>query len=266
MTQFGPSVNLVPLDSRRKLIRREPLKHDKLTPARERASPLPRRSCAVTVCIAAIAARGKAIVPLADSAISLVRDGQTVMKADAAVRKVRELADDWVGLISGALDFGEQILSNAQIAYRGTRDRDVSERIPMPELVQTAYQIARTVRVSDTILIPRMLDEAWYKRKASRVSEKDFLFTEISNMMGSYDAGSTLMICGFHLEIPEIHLITNPGVLNSENAAGFGVIGIGEDTARNRLFTLATQPTTISLKFYTMPMMQRRPVSNSYRT
>jgi hypothetical protein len=71
---------IVPLDSRRKLIRRQPLKHDNLSPKRKLR--LPRRPPAMTVRIAAIAAGGKAIVSVADSEVSFVRDGQTILKAD----------------------------------------------------------------------------------------------------------------------------------------------------------------------------------------
>ncbi len=196
----------------------------------------------MTVCIAAIAAGGRAIVLLADSAVSFLRDGQTVLKADNAVRKIRELADSWVGLISGPLDFGEQVLFNAQIAYRAAESRELAERLPMPECVKSAYQIARGAAVIDNILSPRLLDEAWYKRKVARqVSERDQFFIEISRLMDEYSNQSTLLVCGFEPQGPELYLVTNPGILKSVSVEGFGVIGIGEDTARNRLYALGVR-------------------------
>lgn len=67
---------------RPKLIRRKPLKHDRtLTLRRPGRRQSEKRSRHLTVCIAAIAEGGRAIVLVADRAISMVRGEQTVFKA-----------------------------------------------------------------------------------------------------------------------------------------------------------------------------------------
>jgi hypothetical protein len=60
----------------------------------------------------------RAIVALADKAVSFIQDDQVVLKADVGVRKIRELHDGWLGLISGPIDFGETVLSWAEESYR----------------------------------------------------------------------------------------------------------------------------------------------------
>ncbi len=96
---------IISLDRRRKLFRRKPLKHDRfglchMTPTVAiKPRRLPRRKTqALTVCIAAIAASSRAIVLVADRMVSQMRGGQTVLKAESGVRKIRELPEGWVAL------------------------------------------------------------------------------------------------------------------------------------------------------------------------
>jgi hypothetical protein len=252
-----------------KLIRRKPLKHDRVLPLRRQISRrTPHRGAAVgglryvTVCIAAISERGQAIVLVADRAISSVRGGQTVLKADAGVRKIRELRDGWAGLISGPIDFGERVLFIAENAYGVSENaEEVVRRIGMPECAKLAYQSCRKILIIDQILRPRLLDEEWYHKKVSgTVSRDDAHFARIEKEMVETPTESTLLLCGFEDGIPEIYIVNDPGMLNNASAEGFGVIGIGEDAARSRLFTLETDPRMKWERFFMTRMTLRNHV------
>jgi len=113
----------------------------------------------------------------------------------------------------------------------------------MPECAKAAYQAARKTYAIDKVLHPRLLSEAWYEEKAKNsVSKEDDFFLAICRELDELFTGSTLLLCGFEGDSPEIYILSDPGLLNSASAEGFGVIGIGEDTARNRLYTLDTAP------------------------
>jgi hypothetical protein len=113
----------------------------------------------------------------------------------------------------------------------------------MPECTKRAYQTCRKIDAVDRILIPRLLNEEWYTEKINGViSKNDDFFMQISKEMTEFFTESSLLLCGFENDVPEIYIISDPGVLNSASPEGFGVVGIGEDTAKNRLFTLGTDP------------------------
>jgi hypothetical protein len=217
----------------RELIRRKPLKHDR-TIRREHCV---KGSQAVTVCIAAMAEDNRAIVALADKAVSFMRNDEVVLKAEVGVTKIRELADDWLGLISGPIGFGETVLTWASENYRND-----SAKRSMAEHVKLSYQAARRIEVVDRILTPRMLDENWYREKSRSANETDGFFGQISDMINEYRLHSSLLVCGFDKDIAEIYIISDPGVQHSSSSEGFGVVGIGHVTANNRLFTLETDP------------------------
>jgi hypothetical protein len=215
----------------------------------------------MTICIVGIAAKARAMVLVADRAVSAVRGGQTVLKADAGVRKIREVVDGWVALISGPIDFGEVVIFDAERRYCAARNpersfeemneaarRAVRGEPPaplptLPECAKAAYQAARRNYAVDKILKPRMLTEDWYDEKVKGpISKDDDFFLAISRELDELFTESTILLCGFEEGTPEIYILSDPGLLNSASSEGFGVAGIGEDTAKNRLFTLETDP------------------------
>jgi hypothetical protein len=111
------------------------------------------------------------------------------------------------------------------------------------ERAKLAYQAARKVEIHDRILTPNLLDEDWYLRKvASHVSDDDQCFTTIFNAINKYDTETSLLLCGFDDKEANIYTISDPGQQDSVTPEGFGIIGIGEDAARSRLFKLKTNP------------------------
>jgi hypothetical protein len=195
----------------------------------------------MTVCIAAIAAETKAIVLVADKAASYVLDNRTTLKADVAVRKIRRMnALGWVALISGPMDFGERVIDLADSTY-AVQEGPVM--MGVPECMKMAYQVCRRIEAVDRILIPRMLTREWYDKKvAGAISQEDQFFIAIADEIGTFSNSSTIMLCGFENGTPEIYLISNPGVLGSGSPEGFAAVGIGQETALNRLYALETDP------------------------
>jgi hypothetical protein len=204
----------------------------------------------MTVCIAAIAEKGRAIVMLADRAVAAAQGYEIVLKAESRVTKIHKLSAGWWGLLSGRLDFGHTVLEWAQVEYQ----KEENTR-SMPECVKLAYQSCRRVEIQDKILSPVLLTEGWYQERLQReILPNDEFFLQIADKIEKYGAGSSIMVCGFNEQlIPQIYVIKNPGQQESWTPEGFGVIGVGADTARNRLYVLkATPDNTVANALYNL--------------
>jgi hypothetical protein len=146
----------------------------------------------MTVCLAAIAAEGNAIVMVADRSISMDRAGRTVLKTDSAVTKIKLLHQQWVGLISGRIDFGRTVLSWAEDRHKFEPQKHLVERAKL------AYQEARKVEIRDSILVPSLLDYTWYENRVSaEISDKDVLFEKVFNAIHNHNMATSLLLCGF---------------------------------------------------------------------
>jgi hypothetical protein len=220
-----------PLDSPRKLIRREPLKHDRVVGSDRLSLERPR---ALTVCIAGIAEGGRAIVMLADRALSATRNNRTILKSDSRIKKIQEIAPGWWALFSGRPDFARTVLEWAKVNYHTANPPSV------PECVKLAYQSVRRVEIIDNVFQPSLHTENWYKERLhTKISVNDECFFRIFDKVENHDCETSLMACGFdEHQMAQIYVIRNPGKQEIWSPDGFGVIGIGGETARNRLYVL----------------------------
>src|ERR1700733_637151 len=196
----------------------------------------------MTVCIAAVAGNSKALVLVADKSVSYL-DGNYMprQKFDVAFNKIRPMDENgWTALIAGPIDFGERVVAASHQVAHKTR----SWLYPMgvPDCMKIAYQQCRDVEVEDKILKPRLLSRQWYEKASAAESKKDEYFLALEHEVSGFTNLSSILLCGFENKEPKIYTITNPGVLGSESAAGLAAIGIGQDTALNRLYALETDP------------------------
>lgn len=243
------------------LIRPRPLKHDNILrflprrlPALSPSRGAPRqRKARMTVCIAAVAAKSKAIVLVADKSVSYMVGDQTRQRFDVAFEKIRPMIlHGWASLIAGPMDFGVRVVRLADETYAvGKADAEEASHDDywapykdIPECMKIAYQSCRRVEIDDRILQPPFLGRKWYEKKIGDGTPKrdDDYFLAIEKLITDFDNESSLLLCGFEGSRPEIYTITNPGILGSESAAGFAATGIGQDTALSRLYALQTDP------------------------
>ena len=234
-----------------------PLKHGNVLP-RRRPVRARRGRMAMTVCIAAIAAQSKAIVLVADKSVSYLDErGNVRQRFDVAFEKIRQLkAPGWAALISGPMDFGVNVAQLADANFyveagaTATDDNGIVILRPLSEHMKSAYQICRRQEVIDRVLAPRLLSKEWFDTKVNEGASKknDDYFLEIESLVANFDNTSSILLCGFENGSPEIHLVVNPGVLGSETPTGLAAIGIGQDTALNRLYALETDPRNLLSK------------------
>ena len=191
----------------------------------------------MTVCIAAFAAKSKAIVLISDKALTYGAYGPTPMQSDTGVRKLLHLGQSgWEVLFAGDGAFAEKVVYQAGLALKD-RPTIAEACQEVMECVRDAYQTVRERLVIDTILRPRLLDkDLLFKRNINELHPLDEgVFKTLWSELGKFDAGCTLLVCGFDREGPHIFMVSDPGTIDSCDLHGFCAIGIGDQAATSRL-------------------------------
>lgn len=208
---------------------------------RPRRTPPPRRKpIAMTVCIAAIAAKSKAIVCIADRALTFA--GATASaQTDSGVTKIVDIANTrWCAMFSSDdLAFPEYVL---RIVSRevGKKRRNEIDRAVMEDAVKTAFFEQWQFEVEDRVLKPKLLTRESLTATPLETRDARLLNTEYLNIlaqeMAEHRNNCCMIFCGFDSTGPHIFSCSTPaGQINPCDWQGFQVMGEGEETARNHL-------------------------------
>jgi len=194
----------------------------------------------MTVCIAAIAAESKAIVCIADRALTFA--GATASaQTDSGVTKIVDIPNTrWCAMFSSEdLAFPEQVL---RIVARevGKKKREEIDRAVMEDAVKTAFYEQWQLEVEDRVLKPKLLTRESLTSKPPEERDARLLNAEYLNMlaqeMADHRNDCSMIFCGFDAAGPHIFSSSTPsGQINPCDWQGFQVMGEGEETARNHL-------------------------------
>ena len=197
-------------------------------------SPQWRRS--MTVCIAAIAAKSKAIVLTSDKAIT-VGSRAIHLQSDSSVRKILPIGNSgWRSLIAGDASFAQKVIRHARASFPKTRKTNESFA-SMMELMKKSYQEVRKQVMDDQVLKPLLLNEELLVARKNTYLPLPDVFVKIAvDGITKYDAGTSMLICGFGPDgIPHIFTISEPGTVTIHDLSGYWAIGIGDFNAIERL-------------------------------
>jgi hypothetical protein len=194
----------------------------------------------MTVCIAAIAARSRAIVCIADRALTFA--GATASaQTDSGVTKIVNIPNtQWCAMFSSEdLAFPEYVL---RIVARevGKRKRREIDRTVMEDVVRAAFYEQWQFEVEDRVLKPKLLTRASFteippESRDARILNTEYLST-LAQEMSDYRNNCCMIFCGFDSGGPHIFSCSTPaGQINPCDWQGFQVMGEGEETARNHL-------------------------------
>jgi hypothetical protein len=206
------------------LIRRKPLKHDRLS-LRKRT----RRRVSLTICIAALAERGEAIVCVADKMLSV----GDYLQWDSDVTKILSIKNTRaMGLIAGQLSHCEDVLNNLSKAGFGDELND--SYIQFGDAYKNAFE-----RFQETdVLFRHGLDRSSYRSllgttQVPRVLER--IADEMANFADEkWDCD--LMICGFDSNSAALIMsCVAPGNVSIQTIEGYHSIGIASEIAKSRL-------------------------------
>jgi hypothetical protein len=211
---------IIPLDRSRKLIRRKPLKHVKLRRYRKGAGSL-------TLCIAALAEHGEAIVCIADKMLSF----GDLAQWESDVTKIIPIPKTTVhALIAGSLGHCESVLSE----IRGVESPDESPANLVASL-ETVYKAKYTHFQETEILHKRGLSKAAYENALASPAVS-IPMQQAAAEMEQYYFDCDVMLCGINDSYsPYIVSAAPPGIVHDFTRQGFNSIGIGADIANPRM-------------------------------
>lgn len=195
----------------------------------------------MTVCIGTIAWREKAIIMVADKALT-VRGSGLSMQAETGVKKIMPISTSgWYVMWAGTATFATDVVSRVALALKQYPSEADSWQ-SMMDRVKEAYQQCRELSVVENILTPHLLTkDLLVARPATLLPlEKDH-YMGLIDKLDEYEVDCSLLVCGFDKnDKPHIFSFHDPGVYQNHDETGYWAIGIGTQTALARLLEMET--------------------------
>jgi hypothetical protein len=188
----------------------------------------------MTVCIAAIAAKSKAVVCIADRALTYTGYGSN-SETDSGVTKIIDLPGiNWCAMFSGDdLTFPKRILDRV---FAALVEEPNSSSSFMESTVKAAFNTCWEEEVEDQILRPNLLTRAEFVSRRSDMQPLDSeLVMKIAESIAEFKLNCEMIFCGFDGETPHIFMASTPGRIDPCDWQGFAVIGGGTEAARNQM-------------------------------
>jgi hypothetical protein len=187
----------------------------------------------MTVCIAAIAAKSKAIVCIADRALTFTGWGADAV-TDSGVSKIIDLPGNWCALFScESLTFPKRILDRVT---RATSTKAFVTLQEMETVTKEAFTHCWWEELEEQILVPLGLTKDDLMSRPSDVQSLDSgLVMKITERMTEHKQSCSIIFCGFEGKTPHIFVVSTPCQFDDFDWQGFAIVGGGIETARNHL-------------------------------
>jgi hypothetical protein len=189
----------------------------------------------MTICISAMAAKSKAIVCIADRAVTYSpTTGGPASQSDSGAKKIIDLASTgWVALVAGDLAFAQKVTERIGVDLGSDRNPSRSD---MQKFARKAYQDCLQETVIDQVLTPNLLTVEDYTKRSSSQLPLDTKYTlEIARMIAEVHVDCALIICGFDSNGAHIFKVTDGGAVVPCDLEGYAIVGGGEDASRGRI-------------------------------
>jgi hypothetical protein len=182
----------------------------------------------MTVCIAALAAQGKAIVCMADKALSY---GDTIQWDSDSSKMFALRSGGLVIMFSGDEEPISRILGKI-IARESDLGDDVAGT---RQILEEEYQEAAQEIVEARYLKPRLMTRDEYIRAISGNEINSFI-ESIAREVRAYEPDAALIVSGFDAQQkPFILYVDSPGVVTDMTVTGFHSIGSGWEKSVSKL-------------------------------
>jgi hypothetical protein len=191
----------------------------------------------MTVCIAAIAAKSKAIICIADRALTFAGVGANA-ESDSGVTKIMDIPGTrWCAMFSGDdLSFPERVLGLVASDMATLGKHDICDRHRMESSVRKAFEICWNLEVEEHVLKPNLLSISSFTERSVNLQPLDSKFVAaIAEAIADYKHNCSMLFCGFDSSGPHILMANTPCQIDPCDWQGFQAIGAGEETARNHL-------------------------------
>lgn len=187
----------------------------------------------MTVCIAALAAKSKAIVCIADRKLTYPGYGGN-SESDSAILKIVDLPGNWCALFScQSLTFPKRVLDDIIAKLSG---RDDVTLAGMESTVKKAFETCWWDEIEDHILKPILLTRADFAQRSTNVHPLDRnLVIKLAKEMSEYKQVCSIIFCGFEGDTPHIFVASAPVDIDPSDWEGFAIVGDGLEAARNQM-------------------------------
>jgi hypothetical protein len=188
----------------------------------------------MTVCVAAICEQSKAIVCVADKAITLNQsiqwdaDASKILPIGKLNRKPPCLA-----LFSGEEDFSLDLVAELE------KDSDFGKSLRgSMSIAETAYKTLLDKRVETEVLIPKLLKKSDYLGLLGGPSVTSEYVKSLAREINEYEINCSMLVCGFENGKGFIFQVAYPGRARDCTHTGYDAIGSGSEMAMARMLRL----------------------------
>ena len=193
----------------------------------------------MTVCVASFAEESKAIVCIADRAVTYPSYGSPV-QSDSGMKKIIDIGNTrWCALFSGDTSFAQRVV--AKVAKKAVPvspvDFDWMERN-----AETTYQECYEELVESKVLRPYLLKRDTFISRPSNLQALDSqIVSAINAKLQAFEFSCQIMFCGFDSNGPHLFTVIEPGSSEWNDLEGHNAIGIGKEAATSRIAFLETE-------------------------
>jgi hypothetical protein len=206
----------------------------------DESTPLERRF--MTVCVASFAARSRAIVAVADKAVTY---GQSApIQGDTDIKKMIPVGDTgWHTLIAGNPSFAVAVVEKAKTLMLGHQYAGCGgDATSMMACMRDAYQQCREALTETAVLSPYLLNKkSWAERSGQMLPLSTSVAHAVQAKLERFTAKTSLLVFGFSRNSParpHLFSVTDPGIASNHDVAGYAAVGIGAPAAIGRLMDL----------------------------
>ena len=199
----------------------------------------------MTVCIANVAAKAKAIVMVSDKAVTYGDKDSIPLVSDTEARKFLRIGKTfWYALIAGDPSFAFEVVKSAERILAQRDELALSSTVSgMMDCLREAYQDCRQRAVEETVLKPRLFTRKLVvERPVSLQPLPEDVLIALTTLAKDFKTNCSLLVCGFdESREPHVFSVTNPSKCALHDMTGFFAVGIGATTALSRLLVLEAQ-------------------------
>ncbi len=198
-----------------------------------------RRS--LTVCIASFAQESRAIVCIADRAVTYPSYGSPV-QSDSGMKKIIDIGNTgWCALFSGDSSFAQQVVAKLT-TKAGAAGAAAVDFNWMETNAETIYQECFETLVENKVLRPYLLRRDTFISRSKDLQPLDSqIVSSINSKLQEFEFACQIMFCGFDANGPHLFTVVEPGAAESNDLEGHNAIGIGRETATSRIAWLETE-------------------------
>ncbi len=186
----------------------------------------------MTVCAAVIAANSKAIMCVADKALTYSDSlGAHTVQWDAGSTKIIPVGKHGTfALVSGDAKYCQELLSRLNLVLNF--GKDVRHCI---EQAKHQYQEMLEKAIVENVLRPKLLDKVEYLKLLHGNSVNSDFLKNVAEEVDDFTISCSVLLCGFSSKNPFLLKLSYPGQITDSTHTGFDAIGVGWEKAISRL-------------------------------